>query len=176
MDFKQIALERQSCRNFDPDRDVEQEKIEKILEIARLAPSACNAQPYHISVLKGEMAKEAAKATVSMGLNGFTKDVPVMIVITEDSYNKTAALGSKIKDIDYRSIDIGILCTHIVCAAHEEGLSTCILGWIDEKKIRHLLNTDKKAHLIVALGYASPDDKLRNKKRKSTEELITYMY
>ncbi|MBR5515461.1 MAG: nitroreductase family protein [Clostridia bacterium] len=173
MSFMDIALNRQSCRNFNQKRQVEDEKLQRILECARLAPSACNAQPYHITVCKGEDAHRIAKATVGMGINGFTKDVPVMLVISEDSYNKTAALGAKIKSIDYRSIDIGILCSHIVFQAHEEGLSTCILGWIEDKKIREICNCNK-VHLIVALGYANDDDKLRPKKRKSIDELVSY--
>lgn len=172
MNFKEIAYNRQSCRNFDPERTVEEEKLNSILEVARLSPSACNAQPYHITVCRGEDAKAVAKATMSMGMNSFTKDVPVMLVISEEAYNKTAAIGAKIKAIDYRSIDIGILCTHIVSQAHEEGLSTCILGWIDDKKVREICKCEK-THLIIALGYAKEGDKLRTKKRKDINELVS---
>lgn len=173
MSFMDIVLGRQSCRNYDPERLLEDEKLERILEAARLAPSACNAQPYHITVCKGELAHQVAKATMGMGLNGFTKNVPVMLVISEEPYNKTAALGAKLKGIDYRSIDIGIVCSHIVFQAHEEGLSSCILGWVDDKKVRELCGCEK-VHLIVALGYANKDDKLRPKKRKSIDELVSY--
>lgn len=175
MDFYEIVQNRQSCRRFDPEKTIEKEKLERIIEAARLSPSACNAQPYHITICENETAKRISKATTGMGINSFTKDAPVMIVISEDSYNKTAALGSKLKGIDYRSLDIGILCSHIVFASHEEGLSSCIIGWIDDKKVREIIGIDKKCSLIVALGYAKADDKLRNKKRKSTNELVTYI-
>ena len=62
MNFTEIAENRQSCRSYDPNRPVEKEKLDAILEAARLSPSACNGQPYMISVLKGEKAKKAARA------------------------------------------------------------------------------------------------------------------
>ena len=60
MNFMEIARARQSCRAYDEARDVEAEKIEAMLEAARLAPSACNGQPYHFTVCRGEAAKEPA--------------------------------------------------------------------------------------------------------------------
>ena len=57
MNFTEIALARQSCRRYDPDRPVEQEKLDAILEAVRLAPSACNGQPYHLTVCRGDTAK-----------------------------------------------------------------------------------------------------------------------
>ena len=109
MNFTEIAENRQSCRAYNSERLVEQEKIERILETARLSPSACNGQPYHITVCKGEVAKNVAKATQGMGLNKFAPQAPVMLVISEKPYVKTAAFGAKVKHNDYRSIDIGIL-------------------------------------------------------------------
>ncbi len=173
MNFLEIANARQSCRNFNPEKTVEKEKIDKILEVARLSPSACNGQPYHINVCCGETAKKVAKATTGMGMNKFTADAPVMIVISEEPYVKTAALGSKIKEIDYRSIDIGILSAYITAEATCQGLGSCILGWLDSDKICKVLNTSEKVHLVIALGYANSDDKFRDKKRKSLDELIT---
>lgn len=175
MDFKQISTERQSCRSYDASRDIDIKIINEIIETANLSPSACNAQPYHLTVCRNETAKSVAKATSGMGINSFTKDVPVMLVISEDSYNKTAALGSKLKGIDYRTIDIGILCANIVNAAHELGVSSCILGWFDDMRIREIINLDKKTSLVIALGYAKQDYKLRSKKRKSINELVTYI-
>ena len=109
MNFTEIAENRQSCRNYDLTRPVEQEKLDRILASARLAPSACNGQPYHITVCKGNAAREVAKAVQGMGMNKFAEDVPVMLVLSEKPYVATAGLGSKLKGIDYRSIDIGIL-------------------------------------------------------------------
>ena len=109
MNFTEIAKARQSCRKYDPTRAVEREKLDAILEVARISPSACNGQPYHITVCTNESAKLVAKATQGMGMNKFATDAPVMLVISEKPYVKTAALGAKLKGNDYRSTDIGIL-------------------------------------------------------------------
>ena len=175
MNFIEIAQMRQSCRSYDETRQVEQEKLDAVLEAARLAPSACNGQPYHLTVCRGELAKEVAKTTISMGLNKFAPQAPVMIVISEVPYVKTAALGAKLKGIDYRSIDIGIVAAYITAEAAAQGLATCILGWIDDDKIRKVCDLDAKTHLVITLGYAKADDKLRPKKRKDLEELVTYL-
>ena len=172
MNFTEIAQTRQSCRSYDADREVEQEKLDAILASARLAPSACNAQPYHITVCRGEAAKAAAKAVQGMGMNKFASDCPVMLVISEASYNATAALGAKVKDNDYRSIDIGIMTAYLTAEATAQGLSTCILGWLDDKELRKICGIDEKVRLVVSLGYAKADDKLRPKKRKDMEELV----
>ena len=83
MNFNEIAKHRQSCRNYAEKVAVEDEKIEKILESAILSPSACNSQPYHITVCKGEYAKKVAKAVQGMGFNKFASVAPVMIVLSE---------------------------------------------------------------------------------------------
>ncbi|MBQ3184040.1 MAG: nitroreductase family protein [Clostridia bacterium] len=173
MNFTEIALNRQSCRSYDPTREVEAEKLNAILESARLSPSACNGQPYHITVCKGDKAKEVAKACQGMGMNKFADKAPIMLVISEMPYNKTAALGAKLKDNDYRSIDIGIMTAFITAEATAQGLGTCILGWLDDKKLRTICGVDNKIRLVITLGYPSADDKLREKKRKTTDELIT---
>jgi len=175
MDFKVIAENRQSCRSYDPTKEVEKEKLDAVIEAARLAPSACNAQPYRITVCTDNAAAEVAKATQSMGMNKFASQAPVMIVLSEGAYNTTAAAGSKIKKNDYRSIDIGILTAYITAQATALGLSTCILGWFDDKQIRKICSLDSPVRLVIALGYASADDKLREKKRKQTSEFVNFI-
>lgn len=172
MDFLDIANQRQSCRNYDATRTVEREKLDAILEAARLAPSACNGQPYQLTVCQGDVAKDVAKATTTMGMNKFSVEAPVVIVISEMPYVKTAAFGAKVKGNDYRSIDIGIVAAYITAEATTQGLGTCILGWLDDEKIRTICNLDGTIRLVITLGYANQDDKLRNKKRKTKDELV----
>lgn len=173
MNFNEIAKSRQSCRAYDPTLTVEQEKLNQILESARLAPSACNGQPYHITVCKGEAAKKVAKATQGMGMNKFSSDAPVMLVISEMPYVKTAALGAKVKGNDYRSIDIGIVSAYITAEAAAQGLGTCILGWFDDKTVREICSLDEAVRLVISLGYPKAGDKLREKKRKDIDELVS---
>ena len=173
MNFTEIAKVRQSCRKYDADRAVEREKLDAILESARLSPSACNGQPYHITVCQGESAKRVAPAVMGMGMNKFASDAPILLVISEEDYVKTAALGAKVKGNDYRSMDIGIVAAYITAEATVQGLSTCILGWFDDKKIREACRLSKPVRLVITLGYAAEDDKLREKKRKSLDELVS---
>lgn len=175
MNFMEIAQTRQSCRAYDATREVETDKLQSILEVSRLSPSACNGQPYHVTVCKGEAAKRVAKATQGMGMNKFASDAPVLIVISEKPYVKTAALGAKVKGIDYRSIDIGILSAYITAEATAQGLGTCILGWLDSDKIREICSLDGDVKLVITLGYAKDGDALRTKKRKPLDELVSYV-
>ena len=173
MNFYEIAQNRQSCRAYDASRAVEEEKLNAVLESVRLSPSACNGQPYHLTVCKGDVAREVAKATMGMGMNKFAADAPVLIVISEEPYCKTAALGAKVKGNDYRSIDIGIAAAYLTAEAAAQGLGTCILGWFDDEKIRKICSLSHPARLVITLGYAKEDDKLRAKKRKDLNELVT---
>lgn len=174
MNFLEIAQNRQSCRSYDAARSVEQEKLDAILESARLAPSACNGQPYHITVCTGDTARKVAKATQSMGMNKFTTNAPIQIVISEKPYVRTAAVGVKLKHNDYRSIDIGIVSAYITAEATAQGLGSCILGWLDSDKIKEICDLDGEVRLVISIGYAKADDKLRNKKRKDLDELVSY--
>ena len=171
MNFTEIAMNRESCRRYDAERAVEPEKLAAILETARLSPSACNGQPYHFTVCKGEAAKKVASAVMGMGMNKFAADAPVLIVLSEDSYVASAAFGAKVKKNDYRSIDIGLLAAHITFMATELGLGTCILGWFDDAAVREVIGGDMPARLVITLGY--PADDHRTKKRKEISDLVT---
>jgi len=110
---------------------------------------------------------------MGMGMNKFAAQAPILIVISEMPYVKTAALGAKVKGNDYRSIDIGIVAAYITAEATAQGLSTCILGWLDDEKLRKICDVKYPVRLVVTLGYAKEGDKLRPKKRKDISELVT---
>ncbi|MBR5224739.1 MAG: nitroreductase family protein [Clostridia bacterium] len=176
MNFMEIALNRQSCRSYEENKAVEKEKLDAVLEAGRLAPSACNGQPYHFTVVTGEKAKEAAKLTRGpAGMNKFAEQAPVMLIISEEDYVKSAGLGAKVKNNDYRSMDIGIACAYLTSEAAAQGLSTCILGWFDDEKVRALCGIDHPIRLMITLGYAREGDALRAKKRKAMEELVSFV-
>ena len=175
MNFIEIAEARQSCRSYNPTRAVEDEKINNVLNAARLSPSACNGQPYHITVCRENAAREVAKAVQGMGMNKFASDAPVMIVISEKPYVASAALGAKVKKNDYRSIDIGIVAAYITAEACAQGLGSCILGWLDDAKICEICDLDAPVRLVITLGYAKEGDKLRQKKRKDISELVKFV-
>lgn len=171
MNFMEIAQMRQSCRSYDPSRPVEREKLQAILEAGRLAPSACNGQPYHVTVCRGEIARQVAAATMGMGMNKFAVQAPILLVLSEKPYIASAALGAKLKGNDYRSIDIGIVAAYLTAEATAQGLGTCILGWFDDDKLREICGLDQPVRLVITLGYAAADDPLRPKKRRDLSEL-----
>lgn len=174
MNFMEIAETRQSCRSYDANKAVETEKLEAILRAAQLAPSACNGQPYKITVCTGENAKAVAAACTGMGMNKFAAQAPVQLVISEMPYVKSAAAGAKLKKNDYRSIDIGIVSAYLTAEAAAQGLATCILGWFDDSKLRDICDLEYPVRLVITLGYAAEGDKLRAKKRKELSELVAY--
>lgn len=171
MSFLEIANLRQSNRAY-TDQPVEPEKLNAVLEAARLAPSACNGQPWFITVCQGETALAVAKQTQGMGMNTFADQAPVLLVISEAPYVRSAALGSKVKHNDYRSIDIGIVAAYLTAEAAARGLGSCILGWFDDKKIRAVCGLDAPVRLVITLGY--PADTPRPKKRKDLDQLVQY--
>lgn len=173
MDFLEIAKTRQSCRSY-AQTPVEQEKLDAVLEALRLAPSACNGQPYFVTVCRGETAKAVAAACQGMGMNKFASQAPVVLVLSEKAYVKTAAVGSKVKHNDYRSIDIGIAAAYMTAEATAQGLGSCILGWLDDEKIRKICDLTQPVRLVITLGYAQEGDPLRPKKRKDLSELTAY--
>ena len=172
MNFTEIAENRQSCRSYDPGRTVESEKVDRILAAARLSPSACNGQPYQITVCKGEAAKKVAKATQGMGMNKFASDAPLLLVLSEMPYVASAAMGARVKKNDYRSMDIGILAAYITAEATAQGLGSCILGWLEDEKLREICGLEGAVRLVITLGYPSAGEKLRPKKRKELAELV----
>ena len=88
--------------------------------------------------------------------------------------NLTAGIGSWIKDKNFSHLDIGITAAHLVLAAEDEGLGSCIVGWFDETKVRKLLDipSGKRVLLDIVIGYSTQPD--RPKKRKDLKEVISY--
>ena len=168
---------RYSVRKYASD-PVEKDKVERCLEAARLAPSACNAQPWTFVVvdqpeLKNEVAQTARAST--LGMNKFAAEAPVIIAIVMEPANITSTLGSKIKRKHYPLIDIGIAAEHLCLQAAEEGLGTCMIGWLNEKKAKKLLGVpaSKRIPLLISLGYPQ-DLKEKTKQRKSFDKVVRY--
>lgn len=174
-DFLDLASTRQSDRAYDATRPVEEYKIEYILEAARMAPSACNAQPWKfVVVTEPELVRRLGKAAAGLGMNKFAKDAPVHILVVEESANITSFLGSKIKDKHFPLIDIGIVSAHIVLAAEEQGLGSCILGWFDEKEMKQIVGipSSKRLLLDIVIGYTIKAD--RPKSRKPMNKIVSF--
>lgn len=178
MDFLDLVKLRQSTRAYDPSRPVEKEKLERCIEAVRLAPSACNAQPWTLVVvtdpdLKNRVA-DAAQARWA-GMNQFTRQAQVIVVIVREEPNFTSKLGSVLKDKPYTLMDVGIAAEHFCLQATSEGLGTCILGWFDEPAIKKMVGIPKKkrAELIITVGYPAKPE-IRQKIRKPIDQICSY--
>lgn len=174
-DFLSLVQSRQSDRAYDASREVEPEKLERILEAARFAPSACNAQPWHfVAVTEPELAQKVGKATAGLGMNGFAKDAPVLILLVQEPENITSKIGSAVKDKAFPWIDAGIAAAHLTLAAESEGLGSCILGWFDEPKIKELTGIPAKKRLLLVITIGYPTKEKRKKVRKEKKKVISY--
>jgi len=174
--FLELVRARQSDRSY-VDKPVEHEKIDRILETARLSPSACNAQPWKLVVVTDpDKRLQIAEATESklLSMNHFAKQAPVQLVLIEENANFTSSVGGWAKNKHYPHIDLGIIASHICLAAADEGLGSCMIGWCDEKKVRKVLDIpkNKRVVLIILLGYSAQS--LRIKKRKTIEEIVSW--
>lgn len=172
----ELINKRQSDRAY-LSKLIEKEKLNRILEAGRLAPSACNAQPWKFIVIDNpELKNKIADCSSSkvLGMNHFTKQAAVHIVIVEEKANFTSKAGSFIKAKHFPLIDIGIAAEHICLQAAAEQLGSCMLGWFDEIKVKKLLKIpkSKRVPLIITLGY--PEKETREKRRKNLDEIVSY--
>ncbi len=171
-----LIKSRQSDRKYSS-KPIEQEKLDRIIEAGRMAPSACNAQPWKfIIVTEPDLVKKVAEAASAplLGMNTFVVQAPVQIVIVREKPNLTSKIGASIKDKDYSLIDIGIASENICLQAKAEGIGSCMLGWFDEPVVKRLLGVPKtkRVELIITLGYSLSDQ--REKRRKPGEETVSY--
>ncbi|MHC4215601.1 MAG: nitroreductase family protein [Planctomycetota bacterium] len=177
MSFLDLANKRYSVRNY-KSTPVPRGKIDRCIEAARMAPSACNSQPWKFVVvddpeLKSDLAKAAFEGLLEF--NHFAFKAPVLILIVSERQKIFAKFASIVKKKNFRLMDIGIAAEHLCLQASEEGLGTCMLGWFNEKKVKKLLSIPvlKRIELMVAVGF-SADDKIPDKKRKGMDEILSY--
>jgi len=177
MNFLELANKRYSVRNYNQ-TPVSREKIARCIEAARLAPSACNSQPWKFIVvdepgLKTDVARAAFEGLLDF--NHFAFKAPVLILIVSQRQNLLAKFGGIVKRKNFSLMDIGIAAEHFCLEAAEQGLGTCILGWFNEKKTKKILGIpkDKRLELIISAGL-SADEKIPDKIRKSSEEIASY--
>jgi nitroreductase len=176
MSFLDLANKRYSVRNYKT-TPVPQEKVIRCIEAARLAPSACNGQPWKFIVVDNpQLVNEAAKAAFEglLDFNHFAFKAPVLVLIVSERQKISAKFGSIVKKKNFSLMDIGIAAEHICLQAAEEGLGTCILGWFNEKKVKKILSIPrlKRVELIISMGF-SADEKIPYKNRKSMDEILS---
>ncbi len=174
-DYFDLISRRESCRDY-ADTPVEREKLVRCVEAARLSPSACNSQPWsYLVVTDPALVTEVRKAVQGMGMNGFTDGVNAFAIVIEEPAMLSERVLKRFKSQDLASIDIGLSVSQFCYAATEQGLSTCILGWQDEARLKKLLDVSggRRVRLVLAVGYAAADA-LRTKKRKPIEQMSRF--
>ena len=176
MTFLDLVKKRRSVRNYSQKR-IPREVIERCLEAARFAPSACNSQPWSFIVvdepeLRSELSNKAFSGIYSM--NSFAKDAQALVVVVTERSRYLACLGGYFRGTQYNLVDIGIACEHFVLQATEEGLGSCLIGWFNEKAIKKCLKISRnsKVDIVIALGY--PEGEAREQRRKTLDEIRRY--
>lgn len=186
MNFLDLVKQRYSCRKFLP-IPVEEDKIIQCIEAARLAPSACNAQPWKFVVVNDITVKQQLVDAATSGvykLSKFISNAPVIIVVVADLTNFLSKVGSLMRDVKFYLLDIGISCEHLVLQATELGLGTCYIGWFSEKGVSKVLKIPKryKIPLLICMGYPEEgyksSDVIRKRAksdtRKDLKEILSF--
>lgn len=174
--FLALAAARRSIRKY-KDTPVERAKLEICAEAARVAPSACNAQPYRLIIIDEPALKEKFCAAVFTGVYSackFAAAAPVMVAVVSDTGKLSAWLGNQVQGTNFRLMDIGIAAEHFVLAAAEQGLGTCWLGWFDAKAAARVLGlaSGKKVEILISVGY--PAESPGPRPRKEMREFAAY--
>ena len=172
MEFQELILKRQSDRKYLP-KPVEEEKLLQCCEAARLAPSACNGQPWSMVLITDPaMVKTTADCVATTGMNKFTHKAPAFVAIVLEKTNISSRLGSVIKDKEFPLLDIGIMASHFCLQAAALGLGSCMLGWFNEKKLKKELNIPKhkRIPMVISIGYSNSLQ--RKKIRKPLDKIL----
>lgn len=171
-----LISKRQSVRRYLP-TPVKRETIEKCLEAARLAPSACNSQPWHFIVVDDPALKDQLGERIFSGLyamNAFAKQAPVLVVVVSERSTIATQIAGFLKRTSYNLIDIGIAAEHFVLACEESGLGNCWIGWFNNKEAKKILGIpfNRRAECVISLGYGAESS--RSKNRKSLDEIRSF--
>lgn len=177
MRFIDLVNKRKSTRSYSS-LPVSRDLIDQCLEVARLAPSACNSQPWSFIVVDDENTKNSIAKEALSGIyrsNQFVKEAPVIIVAITENSTYIARMGGMLRGVQYNLIDIGIACDHLTLQAEELGLGTCWLGWFNEDAVKKILGLSKKTRVdvMISLGYPG-EETVKNKIRKPLDKVRRY--
>ena len=174
--FLDLARRRFSARDYLPN-PVERNKITLCLEAARLAPSACNSQPWRFIVIDDPSQKDHICDRIFSGpykMNMFAKKAPVLVIVVSEKGSFMARIGNFFRNTRYYLIDIGIAVEHFVLQATELGLGSCWIGWFNEKALKKELSLPQGAKIDVILSLGYPAGPAPDKKRKSLPEMSCF--
>lgn len=166
MEFSELIKKRYSVRAYKPD-PVEEDKLNQVLEAARLAPTATNAQPFQLIVI--HTAGREAELNRIYKRDWFVQ-APLVICICGIPAQGWVRRDGK----NYTEVDVAIAMDHLILAATDLGLGTCWIGAFDAIAAREVLGLpdDVEPIAFTPLGY--PADQPKTKRRKPLSELVRY--
>ena len=169
MKFLELAKDRYSVRAYSA-RPVEKEKLDYVLECARLAPSATNAQPWKLYVVTDPKIREGIQDCYP---REWMKQAPMFIVVC---VNDNGAWVRSYDGKNHADVDGSIIAEHICLAAADCGLGTCWVCYFDPEKCSKVLNLpeDLRPTAIIPIGYPASDS-IPEKKRKPMNEIVKFL-
>lgn len=175
MTFAELIIRRKSVRGYSG-KQVSMEIINQCLEAARMAPSACNSQPWKFLIIRdAQLIRKVVHKSMSgiYRMNAFASEAPVLVVVLTERSRYIARLGGTLRHVKYSLIDIGIACDHFTLQAAELGLGTCWIGWFNEKKLKKILHLPrwKRVDVVLTLGYPDQEYGPVPKSRKSIQDI-----
>lgn len=178
MTISDLIRHRRSVRDF-LDKPVERDKIMMCLEAARLAPSACNSQPWKFIVVDDQQVKQKLCDAAFSGvyaINAFAKKAPVIVVIVSERGKFLARIGGEFRGTQYYQIDIGIAGEHLALQAEDMGLGTCWMGWFNERTVKEVLNVpqDRKIDILIAMGYYDRKKTVMEHNREPLDKITSF--
>lgn len=178
MDFKTLQNMRESCRVYS-DRPVSREDLTHLVDVARLCPSGCNAQPWHFIIVDEPKARE--KLIDALDDDGFTGcpwgfKVPSFIVICEEEAHLKPGAAEHYGSQRFAQMDIGMAAMALCYEATSMGLGTCMIGTMSQKKLHDFFGIphEREVRLIITVGYPKNQTPPRKKTRKDLAEILSY--
>jgi nitroreductase len=172
MNFTDLIQSRESVRDYDPDRPLPKETLEKILDAGRMAPSACNYQPWKFIVISSPAMLEKVRRCYQ---REWFQDAPHILVILG---LKNQAWNRSYDGYNSIETDVAIAMTHIILAAENEGVGACWVAAYNPALLREAINPGENQVIfgITPLGYSRPGfRKTSQKKRKSLQEIVNFL-
>jgi len=166
MDFSELINSRYSVRAYTPDA-VEEDKLQRLLEAARLAPTAANRQPFQLIVIHTAGREEELKRI-------YRKDWFVQAPLVIGICGIPAKAWVRRDGKSYMDVDVAIVMDHLILAAADLGLGTCWVGAFDPAAAREILALPDEMEPIAFTPLGYPADQPRPKKRRTLSELVRY--
>jgi nitroreductase len=166
MELKEVIIKRESIRNYE-DTPVPEEKLLRVLEAARLAPSGGNRQPWKFIVVREIKLRQ--ELSIASGKQSHVAQAPVVIAAVAMAPETLMMCG-----VPGYAVDLAIAVDHITLAAVDEGLGTCWIGAFSQEQVRNILKIPESYRVVALLTLGFPKPTGRIKERKSIDEIVCY--